>query len=287
MLAPSEAARGIGIAEPTATATLEVATSFVQWSAVIGGAFVALALSLVLIAFGSALGLGIVSSSPTWRDASPALAVGSGIYLLLTALASFGLGGYVAGRLRERWHPTATANVVEFRDGAHGVLAWAIAAVVGGIIIAVSASVITSKAVEPTSSPVATGEALIAYELDRLFRAERHPPESQPTYARAEAGRILLAATGRQGITPDDRTYLVRLVAGQTGAAPADAERRVDISITASATAVHKARRGAVILGFSTAASLLFGAAVAWYAACAGGRHRDEVAPPLIWWSRD
>jgi len=91
---------------------------------------------------------------------------------------------------------------------------------------------------------------LIAYELDRLFRAERHPPESQLTYARAEAGRILLAATGRQGITPDDRTYLVRLVAGQTGAAPADAERRVDISITASATAVHKARRGAVILGF-------------------------------------
>ena len=41
MLAPSEAARGVGIAEPTATATLEVATSFVQWSAVIGGAFVA------------------------------------------------------------------------------------------------------------------------------------------------------------------------------------------------------------------------------------------------------
>jgi hypothetical protein len=287
MLAPGEATRPVGVAEPTATATLEVATSFVQWSAVIGGALVALALSLVLIAFGSALGLGIVSSSPTWRDASPTLAVGAGIYLLLTALASFGLGGYVAGRLRERWHPTAHSNVVEFRDGAHGVLAWAIAAVVGGIIIAVTASGITSKAVEPTSSPVATaGEPLIAYELDRLFRAERHPPGTELTYARAEAARILLAAAGRQGIPPEDRTYLVRLVAGQTGAAPADSERRVDVAITASATAVHKARRSAVILGFSTAASLLFGAAAAWYAACAGGRHRDEVTPPLTWrWS--
>jgi hypothetical protein len=288
MLASNEATRRAEASEPVATATLEVATSFVQWSAVIGGALVALALSFVLIGFGSALGLGVVSSSPSWRDTSPALAVGSGIYLLLTALASFGCGGYVTGRIRERWHPTASANVVEFRDGAHGVLAWAIAAVVGGIIIAVSVAGITSKAVEPTSSPVAaTGEPLIAYELDRLFRAERHPAGAELTYARAEAARILLAAASRQGITPEDRTYLVGLVAGQTGAAPADAERRVDVAITAAATAVHKARRSAVILGFSTAASLLFGAAAAWYAACSGGRHRDDVAPPLNWrWSR-
>ena len=288
MLASNEAARRVEASEPIATATLEVATSFVQWSAVIAGALVALALSLVLIAFGSALGMGIVSSSPTWRDTSPALVVGSGIYLLLTALASFGLGGYVAGRVRERWHPTASASMVEFRDGAHGVLAWAIAAVVGGIIIAVSVAGITSKAVEPTSSAVAaTGEPLIAYELDRLFRAERHPPGAELTYARAEAARILLAAAGRQGITPEDRTYLVRLVAGQTGAAPADAERRVDAAITAAATAVHKARRGAVMLGFSTAASLLFGSAAAWYGACSGRPPPGRCCPPLNWrWSR-
>jgi hypothetical protein len=284
MLASNEAARRVEASEPIAAATLEVATSFVQWSAVIAGALVALALSLVLIAFGSALGLGIVSSSPTWRDASPALAVGSGVYLLLTALVSFGLGGYVAGRLRERWHATASASVVEFRDGVHGVLAWAIAAVISGIIIAASVAGVVSKSVEPASSPVATtGEPLIAYELDRLFRAERHPPGAELTYARAEAARILLAAAGRQGITPADRTYLARLVVGQTGAAPADAEGRVDVAITAAATAVHKARRSAVILGFSTAASLLFGAAAAWYAACEGGRHRDEVNPPLTW----
>ena len=102
-------------------------------------------------------------------------------------------------------------------------------------------------------------------------------------YSRAEAGRILLAATGRQGISAEDRAYLVRLVAVDTGAAPPDAERRVDVAITAATTAVHKARRSAVILGFCTAASLLVGAAAAWYAACAGGRHRDEAVPPLSW----
>src|SRR5580704_9048244 len=35
---------------------------------------------------------------------------------------------------------------------------------------------------------------------------------------------------------------------------------------TAATTAVHNARRSAVILGFATAASLLAGAAAAWYA---------------------
>jgi hypothetical protein len=286
MLAPSEAARRAEISESTVPVTVEEGrTTFLQWSAIIGGALVALALSLVLIAFGSAIGLGVISSSPTWRDTSPALSVAAGIYLLLTALVSFGLGGYVAGRLRERWHPTAHSNVVEFRDGVHGVLSWAIAAIAGGLVIAASAAGVTSRAVEPaTSTTSTTGEPLIAYELDRLFRAERHPPQADLNYSRAEAGRILLAASGRQGITPEDRTYLVRLVAADTAAAPADADRRVDTAITAATTALHKARRSAVILGFCTAASLLAGAAAAWYGACAGGRHRDDVAPPLTWW---
>jgi hypothetical protein len=285
MPATSDAARRIDISEPTVPAAVEGGTTFLQWSAIIAGALVALALSLVLIAFGSAIGFGVLSSSPTWRDTSPALTVASGIYLLLTALVSFGLGGYVAGRLRERWHPTAHANVVEFRDGVHGVLSWAIAAVVSGLVIAASVSGVASKAVSPgAGSPAAmTGEPLIAYELDRLFRAERHKSEADMMYVRAEAGRIMLAATGRQGISTEDRSYLVRLVAAETGAAPPDAERRVDTAITGATTAVHRARSSAVILGFCTAASLLVGAAAAWYGACAGGRYRDEANPPLTW----
>jgi hypothetical protein len=287
MLAPSELARRAEAAEPTDTVTVEATRPLVQWSAVIAGALVAAALSLVLISFGSAIGLAILSASPTWRDASPALALGSGLYLLLTALVSFGLGGYLAGRLRERWSSTAPSDAVEFGDGVHGVLAWAIAAVVSGLVIAASLAGVASKAVEPATSPAATtGEPLIAYELDRLFRAERHPPQADLTYSRAEAGRILLAATGRQGISPEDRTYLARLVAATTGIAQPDAERRVDMAITGATVAVQKARRSAVILGFSTAASLLLGAAAARYGAVMGGRHRQDVAPTLSWrWS--
>jgi len=274
----------VAVSERTEIVAVETATSFLQWTPVIAGALVASAISLVLIAFGSAIGLSILSSSPTWRDASPALAVLSGLFLLLTAIASFGLGGYVAGRLRERWHQSAHNDVVEFRDGTHGVVAWAIAVVITGIVAAASAAVIASREVQPATSPIATtSEPLIAYELDRLFRAGQRPFEGDLTYTRTEAGRILLTATGRRGIAPEDRTYLVRLVATRTGISQPDAERRVDDAIAGATTAVRKARRGAVILAFATAVSLLVGAATAWYASCVGGRHRDGVAPSLSW----
>lgn len=266
------------------TVPVEAATPFLQWTAVVAGAFVAAAVSVILIAFGSAIGFSIVSSSPTWRDASPALALASGLYLLLTALLSFGFGGYIAGRLRERWTTSAHSDVVEFRDGTHGLLAWALAVLIAGLVAAASAASVASKAVPPATSPEATtGEPLIAYELDRLFRGERRPPGGDITYTRAEAGRILLTATGRQGITPDDRAYLVRLVMTTTGIAQSDAERRVGDAIAGATTAVHKARRSAVVLGFSVAVSLLVGAAAAWYTSCVGGRYRDGVSPSQVW----
>jgi hypothetical protein len=273
----------VALSERTEVLAAGPPISFLQWTPVVAGAFVASAVSLILIAFGSAIGMSVVSSSPSWRDTSAALALLSGLYLLLAALVSFGVGGYVAGRLRERWDPSAHSDVVEFRDGTHGIVAWALAVVITGLVAAVSAASLVSRAVPPATSPTATtGEPLIASELDRLFRTER-PPGGDVSYLRAEAGRILLASTGRQGITADDRSYLARLVSARTGIAPPDAERRVDEVITAANAAVHKARRSGVILGFATAVSLLAGAAAAWYASCAGGRHRDSVAPPLAW----
>jgi hypothetical protein len=98
----------------------------------------------------------------------------SGLFLLLAALVSFGVGGYVAGRLRERWVPSAHSHVVEFRDGTHGIVAWALAVVITGVVAAVSVASLTSKtAPAATSSATTAGEPLIAYELDRLFRGDR------------------------------------------------------------------------------------------------------------------
>src|SRR6059058_4529105 len=106
------------------------APGYLGWTPAIAGALIATALSAVLIAFGTAIGLGVVSAAPTWRDASVALWLLSGIYLILQALISFGCGGYIAGRTRA---PVTGGDVddVERRDGLHGVAAWALAVVIG------------------------------------------------------------------------------------------------------------------------------------------------------------
>src|SRR5918999_2845038 len=101
----------------------DIAPRFLQWSPIVLGAFAATALSSVLLTFGATIGLGVTSTAPTWRDASAALAILSGIYLILQAIVSFGLGGYVAGRVRTA---TAAASVedTERADGVHGLGVW-------------------------------------------------------------------------------------------------------------------------------------------------------------------
>ena len=95
-----------------------------NWGPIIAGAIAASALAFVLDSFGLALGLAISSASPAWRDTSFALVLLSGLYLVLVALASYGLGGYIAGRMRRRSDPS---ELPEFEDGMHGLVVWGIA----------------------------------------------------------------------------------------------------------------------------------------------------------------
>src|SRR5207302_10941160 len=94
------------------------------------GCVSAAALSFVLVTFAAAVGLGVSSTAPTWRDASAALWLLSGIYLILQAIVSFALGGYIAGRLR-RPLVAGPSEQVETRDGLHGLMVWAVAVVLG------------------------------------------------------------------------------------------------------------------------------------------------------------
>ena len=133
------------------------------------------ALSFVLLAFGSALGLAVASPSSSWRDTSAVFTLLSGLWLLLTALASFGLGGYLAGRLRIPLRPHSR-DEVEFRDGIHGLLVWAIAVLIGAILaVAVSSAVGAGRATDAKSSTASTADPLFALELDQLFRSDRKP----------------------------------------------------------------------------------------------------------------
>src|SRR3954467_10025395 len=88
--------------------------SDVQWGPVVAGAIAAAALATVLHAFAAAIGLAVGSTAPTWRDASMGLWILSGVYLIVVALASYGLGGYVAGILRERFVTAGNTEEAEF-----------------------------------------------------------------------------------------------------------------------------------------------------------------------------
>ena len=95
----------------------------IQWSSVFAGALAAGAMSFILVGFGVAVGLGVSSASPTWRDASVALALLSGLYLIIQAIISFGFGGYIAGRTaRPAPAMAASEDDGERRDGVHGLI---------------------------------------------------------------------------------------------------------------------------------------------------------------------
>jgi hypothetical protein len=259
----------------------EAMPSYVSWTPAVLGALVAAAFSSILLTFAATIGLGVSSTAPTWRDASAALWLLSGIYLIIQAAISFGIGGYLAGRTRTS---SAALNSVDIErlDGLHGLTAWAIAVVLGAFLAAVvgSAALSRSTANNVPAARSSAAEPLLSYELDRLFRPVRRPQNVDLTQERAEAGRILLTSSSHSGMSSEDRAYLTQLVAAATGLSVPDAERRVDTAIANAQTAIARSRRSSVILAFSVAAALLVGAVISWFAACAGGRHRDGAPAP-------
>jgi hypothetical protein len=264
---------------PVATtgAPLDQHIRSIQWGPAVAGALFAAAIALVLHAFAAAIGLAVTSTSPTWRDSSIALQVLSGLYMVLSAIAAFGTGAYVAGRLRTL--VAGSEDEIEFRDGSLGLVVWALAILVTAFMSLAAAQTLTRLAAPsggtPGTAQSVAGENIIAFDLDRLLRSDRRPPNVDLGYARSEAARIVLTSAGHAGMTADDRGYLVRLVANTTGLAAPDAERRVDTVVAQARDNIRKARRSGVILAFMAGAAALLGAAMAWFAACAGGQHRD------------
>src|SRR4051794_15509626 len=128
------------------TVTRLPTVSYIEWGPVVAGAIAAAALAAVLHSFAAAIGLSLNSASPTWRDASFALLLLSGFYLLVAALASYGLGGYVAGFLCERNAVPADPADRELRDNFHGLLVWGLATLLTLLLVFVATSATTRLA---------------------------------------------------------------------------------------------------------------------------------------------
>ena len=254
------------------------ASSAVSWAAILAGAVVAAAGSLILLALGSGLGLAAISP---WSNAGAtigAFTVASAIWLILTQWIASGLGGYLTGRLRIRWLSTHPHEIF-FRDTAHGFLAWALATVATAALLG-SAAIFAGGAgahAAASSAPID-----FAYDVDTLLRTPR-PSDANTAEARAEAARILAAGVANQSVPADDSAYLTQLVIAQTGLSPAQAQQRVTMVIdreqaaeTQIKQAADKARKAGAALAMFTALSMLIGALIASVAAALGGQQRDE-----------
>ncbi|HEY4202044.1 MAG TPA: hypothetical protein VGM83_15935 [Devosiaceae bacterium] len=164
----------------TAPVTRGDAHSYVDWPAIIAGIILASAISLILLTFGSAVGLSFVNFQ-AGPDVNPIwIAIAAASWLLWVQISSFMAGGYLTGRLRRRAFD-ATEHESDVRDGAHGLLVWAGALVIGAIV-AVSgvgaaatavgsvASTLTSAASNVAGEAAGQGNDPTAYFVDTLFR---------------------------------------------------------------------------------------------------------------------
>lgn len=298
------------MATATTTTVVPVETGpfrYLDWGPVILGALGAAAMSVVLIAFGSALGLSVVSPYAYAGVSAKGAAILAAVYLALVMVASFAAGGYIAGRMRSPWRTTDETES-HFRDGAHGFGVWSIGVLLGAALAASGVGAVVSAAGKATTAIAAAGTAGAAsnpalgqlslnptdYAIDRLLApapagasaapeaTPATPGGAQPAAAPARRARADLEAPMARALaagltTPQldvrDRTYLARVVADQTGLSQAEAEKRVDETYADLKAAEQKARdaaeaaRKTAIIAAFLAAATL---AIGCAAACAG-----------------
>jgi hypothetical protein len=276
--------------------------SAVSWGAIIAGAFVASAFSLALVALGA--GIGLISVSP-WSSNNPSVTtfgVLAAAWFIAVELFASGVGGYLAGRLRTTWARVHTDEVF-FRDTAHGLMVWAVGAVITAALLASAASSAASGAARlagaaTEAAGAATGQAAgqaasaiggsTGYFSDMLLRSDHPAQGGDQAAAAAETGRILTRALYNGDLPAADKSYLAQFVASRTGMSQPDAEKRVadvfDQAQKAKQEAADKAKAAAdaarktgVYVALWAFISLLVGAFSASYMATVGGRQRDEA----------
>ena len=268
--------------------------SAVSWAAVIAGAVIAAALTITLITGGT--GLGFLAISPWHNDgvSGTSLAIGTIVWLMVTQIIAYGIGGYVTGRLRTKWSDVH-ADEIYFRDTAHGFIVWALSSIVGVVLLSsVAASMISGTAqagatVAGTSAGVVSAAAInsddefsLDYYTDTLLRSKNQSRADN----HKEVSTILTRSLVRGELAADDKDYLISVVAQRAEISEAEARARLQEVVDSAKQAVDKletqareaaddARKAAAIFALWAFASLLLGAFVASLAATIGGRARE------------
>lgn len=269
--------------------------SYVEWGAVFAGALAASAISFVLLTAGATLGLSLISpyAAHSYGKTAAMLAV---FWSIAIPILSLLVGGYIAGRMRSAWLE-ASSDEVQFRDGMHGLLVWALSIVGAGLLGFLAAGTVAQSGAQVVAG--ASENVVVTPVIDTMFgatlpRADAANPAGTPpattpasgeratvpeAEARAMVARILVAAAANGQLSAEQKRTLGQIVSERTAISQAEAERRVDLAFKDAQEATETARRAAVLVGLVSATALLVGLLAAWFAAKNGGRHRDANVP--------
>jgi hypothetical protein len=274
-----------------------------SWSAAIAGAFVATAVTFIIVALGSGIGLSFASPYSSGPSAT-SLTIAAAVWLVMAQTMGFAAGGYLAGRLRSPAYDGVIGETT-FRDAAEGMVVWAIGVVAitalagalgffaAGATVHVAAGMSSAPRGEPAN--MASTNAPTEYFVDLLFRPGSAaataggprpasdtvgiaPAGAQPTLsseARVEVNRILVRSVAQGRVDDNDRAYLAQVVAARTGLSPDEAQRRVAEVESKARDAADKATKAGAYLSFWTFMALLFGGTAATLAGMLGGSLRD------------
>jgi hypothetical protein len=272
----------------------------ISWGAVLAGAVVSVATTLLLSLLGAAMGAGSIHAlNATATDLSN-YGTGAAIWEIINLALSMAFGGYVTARLSGT-HSHLDAEL-------HGVTMWGIAVLLGSVLLAravgglvgllgPSIGPVVSHAVGSPGvvSGVVSSEVHPQTVIDRLqqsLSSSGDPTTMSREQIGAEIAALVHSSFPSGSLSEADHTRLVNLVAAQSGVTREEAARRVtrmESDAKASLAQVEQRARVAadeVARSTATAARALFTALVvgllaALVGAWLGTRHK-RVLHPLV-----
>jgi hypothetical protein len=236
--------------------------SYVDWPAIFAGSVVAVAIGLLLATFGAALGLSAITLDGT-DDSSTLELILTGLWLVLTLVAAYLAGGYIAGRMRRRVE-AADKDEVTARDGINGLVVWGLGTIVTAMLVA---NVVSFTATSAGNVAAGAGQAVGAvtqaagtavgglasgvanaagavvpndvqndptdFLSNQLLRpAQVDPTAAEPAELAQQTASIVANAYRTGEVSDADRAYLASAVAARTDLTQPQAEARVDQVIT-------------------------------------------------------
>jgi len=286
-----------GAGTPALTTYLGQDRSRISWGAVLAGAVVAVATSLLLSLLGAAFGAGSIHFLHAASTDVTNYGTGAGIWHIISLALSLALGGYIAARL---------SGTHSHLDGElHGITTWGVAVLLGSVLLAHAFSRevgIVEQGLGSVVSRTVGGSGRIPLEVNNPQAVVNRLQQSlgnggDPTTLSREQISAEIAALVDSGVingslSEADRNRLVALVAAHSGVTKEEAARRV-IRLENDAKASlaqweQKARAAADVVAHSAAiaaraqfTALVLGLLAALLGAWIGTRHKRILHPAV------